>query len=122
MGISRQCRLAFAGVVGHDSPESEIPMSLSQPSLFGDDQPDLFGGAPPYVPKPRHVRNRFIDFLAQMTAAEVWPWDENQVEFYRQRVWPYLYERLPDQAEAAEWKRKLEAEAARLDARPGNRP
>ncbi len=93
-------------------------MSLSQPSLFGDDQSDLFGPAPPppYVPKPQHVRNRFIDFLAQLRQAEAWPWDESQMEIYRARVWPYLYERLPDQAEAAEWKRKLDAEAARLDA------
>jgi hypothetical protein len=95
-------------------------MSLSQPSLFGDDDPELFGAKSgahkPYVPKPQHVRNRFIDFLAQMTAAESWPWDQHQVEFYRERVWPYLYERLPDTAEAADWKRKLEAEAARLDA------
>jgi hypothetical protein len=45
---------------------------------------DLFGGNPatlkPYVPKPQHVRNHLIDFVAQI------------------------------------WKRKLEAEAARLDA------
>ena len=37
-------------------------------------QPDLFGGKPAtpaaYVPKARHVRNRFIDFLAEMTAAK----------------------------------------------------
>ena len=101
-------------------PNRKHRMSLSQPSLFGDDDPELFGtksGAhKPYVPKPQHVRNRFIDFLAQMTAAQKWPWDENQVEFYRERVWPYLYARLPDAAEAADWKRKLEAEAARLDA------
>ncbi len=95
-------------------------MSSSQPSLFGNDQPDLFGarsGAPkPYVPKPQHVRNRFIDFMARMTAAQNWPWDDNHVEFYRTNVWPYLYERLPDAAEAADWKRRMEAEAARLDA------
>jgi len=95
-------------------------MTTSQPKLSGAAQPDLFGGTSSVpkarAPDPRHVRNRFIDFLAQMTAAESWPWDQHQVEFYRQRVWPYLYERLPDAAEAADWKRKLEAEAARLDA------
>lgn len=95
-------------------------MAYSQPNLFGDDQPDLFGdaksAASAYVPKPQHVRNRFIDFLAQMAAAETWPWDEDQVAFYRERVWPYLYEKLPDVGEAAEWRRKMEAEAARLDA------
>ncbi|MGQ0486307.1 MAG: hypothetical protein ACT4SY_13265 [Hyphomicrobiales bacterium] len=99
-------------------------MSLSQPDprimSGGEAQPDLFGStssAPKaYVPKPQHVRNRFIDFLAQMTASETWPWDENQVEFYRQSAWPYLYEKLGDADEAAEWRRRLEAEAARLDA------
>ena len=98
----------------------KLTMSFNQPSLFGDEQPDLFGGnsgAPkPYAPKPQHVRNRFLDFLAEMTAAEMWPWDDNQVAFYRERVWPYLYERLPDAVEAADWRCRIEAEAARLDA------
>ena len=99
-------------------------MSLSQPDprikSGGEAQPDLFGGgstAPKaYVPKPQHVRNRFIDFMAQLTAAEVWPWDDHQVEFYRTSVWPYLYEKLGDPHEAADWKCCMEAEAARLDA------
>ena len=95
-------------------------MSYRQPSLFGDDQPDLFGKAEPAnaprLPDPRHVRNRFIDFLAQMRAAESWPWDEDQTGFYRETVWPQLYNKLADRAEAAEWKAKLDAEAARLDA------
>jgi hypothetical protein len=34
----------------------------------------------------------------------------------RVRTWPYLYAKLPDAVEAAEWKAKIEAEAARLDA------
>lgn len=94
--------------------------ATNQPNLFGEDQHDLFGGqksAPKaYVPKPQHVRNRFIDFMAKMTAAKTWPWDEHQVARYREQVWPYLYEKLPDADEAAEWRRKMEAEAARLDA------
>lgn len=92
-------------------------MPLGQTS---EKQPDFFGEASPapqaYVPKPQHVRNRFIDFLAQMSAAQTWPWEENQVAFYRERVWPYLYEKLPDAGEAADWKRRMEIEAARLDA------
>jgi hypothetical protein len=94
-------------------------MPFSQPDLLGEAQPDLFGeerpAAPAYVPKAEHVRNRFIDFLARMSAAPTWPWDDNQVAFYRERVWPYLYDKLPDREEAAHWRRKLEAEAARLD-------
>ncbi len=94
-------------------------MSFTQPSLFGDDQPDLFGKAKPLprvaLPNPQHVRNRFIDFLARMRAAETWPWDENQTEFYREIVWPQLYTKLADRDESAEWKRQMDAEAARLD-------
>ena len=95
-------------------------VNYSQPNLFGDDQPDLFGEMPPppakaRLPNPQHVRNRFIDFLAQMEGQAAWPWDEDRVEFYRYNVWPYLYEKLGDAAEAAEWKAKLDAEAARLD-------
>ena len=86
-------------------------------------QPDLFGetkSAPaPILPNPQHVRNRFIDFLAQTTATETWPWDENQTDFYRETVWPQLYGKLADQAEAAEWKAKMDAEAARLDKASG---
>ena len=83
-------------------------------------QADLFGTsatpAQTYQVNPQHVRNRFIDFLAQMQAAETWPWDEDYLDTLRERTWPYLYDKLPDQAEAAEWKAKMETEAARLDA------
>ena len=49
-------------------------MSFTQHSLFGDDQPDLFGAAPAAQPayqvKPEHIRNRFIEFMETMTGAE----------------------------------------------------
>lgn len=93
---------------------------FNQPNLLGDAQPDLFGdaaGVPKqYVPDPRHVRNRLQDMLGRMQAASTWPWPDHRVEFYRDRVWPYLFERLPDGAEAEEWRRRIECEAARLDA------
>lgn len=96
---------------------------FNQPDFFGEPQPDLFGGQDaalqkhqPHVPNPQHIRNRFIEFLAQMEAAATWPWDESRVETLRENTWPYLFARLPDAAEAADWKVKLEAEAARLDA------
>ena len=86
-------------------------------------QPDLFGekkSAPaPILPNPQHVRNRFIDFLAQMRAATAWPWDEDRVEFLRETVWPQLYTKLADQTEAADWKAQMDAEAARLDKASG---
>jgi hypothetical protein len=83
-------------------------------------QADLFGASPapaqPFQVNPQHVRNRFIDFLAQMQAAETWPWDEDYRETLWERTLPYLYAKLPDQVEAADWKVKLDSEAARLDA------
>ena len=93
---------------------------FAQKDLFGAPQPDLFGDDTPqpkaHQVNPQHVRNRFIDFLAQMTAAKTWPGDDDHVETLRERTWPYLYAKLPDAAEAAEWKGKIEVEAARLDA------
>jgi hypothetical protein len=94
--------------------------SFAQKDLFGAPQPDLFADDPApakaYQVNPQHVRNRFIDFLAQMQAAETWPWDEDYIDTLRERTWPYLYEKLGDSTEAAEWKQKLDHEAARLDA------
>lgn len=81
-------------------------------------QADLFGAAPKqptHKVNPQHIRNRFIEFLAEMQAAENWPWDENHVETLRERTWPYLFAKMPDQIESAEWKAKIEAEASRLD-------
>lgn len=69
-----------------------------------------------YVPDPRHVRNRLQDMLEKMQAADQWPWEPVIVELYREKVWPYLYERLPDQHEAAHWRQRIEIEIERLDA------
>ena len=93
-------------------------MAFNQPNLFGDDQPDMFGAAPAqpvHQVNPQHIRNRFIEFLAAMKSAETWPWDEGHVETLRERTWPYLFAKMPDQAEATDWKAKIEAEAKRLD-------
>jgi hypothetical protein len=95
-------------------------MSFTQHSLFGDDQPDLFGAAPAAQPayqvKPEHIRNRFIEFMETMTGAETWPYDADDRERFLTRTWPYLWAKFPDPAEAAEWRAKMLAEAARLDA------
>jgi len=83
-------------------------------------QPDLFGEAlaprQAYVPDPRHVRNRLDEMLAVMRSSGSWPWDPDTVEFYRETVWPYLYEKLPDPEEAERFRAAIEAEIARLDA------
>jgi hypothetical protein len=112
-----------ATFISHHAGELGIIGSMSsfdQKDLFGAPQPDLFGddAAPTksYQVNPQHVRNRFIDFLAQTQAAEVWPWDDDHVDTLRERTWPYLLEKLGLPEEAADWKSKLETEAARLDA------
>lgn len=86
--------------------------------LLPTNQPDLFGGAAPpaYVPKPEHVRNRLASLLAEMRAAETWPWEPAIVALHRERTFAYLCERLPDREEAERWRALIEAEAARLDA------
>jgi hypothetical protein len=85
-------------------------------------QPDFFeekgASVQPYVPDPQHVRNRLVGMLAKMQAAGEWPWDPVMVSLYRETVWPYLFEKLPDQREAAEWRGRFEAEIERLDRRP----
>ena len=83
-------------------------------------QPDLFGEslAPQqaYVPDPRYVRNRLIEMITVMRSSKNWPWEPDTVEFYRESVWPYLYEKLSDPDEATRWRIEFAAEIARLDA------
>lgn len=62
------------------------------------------------------MRNRLQYFLDAMQAAETRPWEPLIVRQRRERVIPYLYERLPDRAEADEWRVRIDAEIARLDA------
>jgi hypothetical protein len=80
------------------------------------DQPDLFGSEtkPAYTPKPEHVRNRLQALLAEMAAAQDWPWDESVVNLHRERTVPYLLKLIADPAEAAKWRAQFEAEEQRL--------
>ena len=90
----------------------------NQPELFAADaEPDLFGApvAPAYVPNPVHVRNRLQALLDQMRASATWPWDEPIVRLHRERTFGYLCGLLT-QSEAADWRRRIAAEVARLDA------
>lgn len=82
-------------------------------------QGDLFGGAEPsgpapYQVKPQHVRNRLIDMVETLSGAQAWPWSTSRTKLFRETVWPYLLALLPE-AEAADWRAKLDAETARLD-------
>ncbi len=100
-------------------------MTYAQPSLFGDDQPDLFGAAhapakpAAYRVKPQHVINRFIEFDQTLSAAQFWPWDRFWTGEHRNRTWPYLVAKLREidcPAEAAHWEAVMAAHAERLDA------
>lgn len=79
-------------------------------------QQDLFGGEtkPAYTPELEHVRNRLEALFAEMAAAQAWPWDESVVDLHRDRTVPYLLNLLPDAAEAADWRSRLEGEIDRL--------
>ncbi len=80
------------------------------------DQQDLFGGEtkPAYTPKPEHVRNRLQSLLAEMAAAQSWPWDEVMVELHVGRTVPYLCGLIADPAEAEDWRQRFAAEQSRL--------
>src|SRR4051794_34261190 len=95
-------------------------MGYAQRELFPPPQADLFGegpAQPAYKVKREHVLNRLVEMLADMRAAEHWPWSETRVTLNRETVWPYLLRFLPED-EAARWRADLDAEAARLDAAP----
>jgi hypothetical protein len=101
-------------------------MSFAQPSLFGDDQADLFGSTQPkpaaYKVNPQHVINRFIEFDAKLKDADTWPWDDFWIETYRTRTWPYLFNKLIEighAEDAAKWKAVMDGHCARLDAAAG---
>ena len=81
-------------------------------------QQDLFGGETiaRYTPKPEHVRNSLAHLLAQMRAAQAWPWDEAVVELHVERTVPYLLGLLTDAAEAEDWRARFAKETERLAA------
>ncbi len=89
----------------------------NQPDLFGDPQPDLFGAEPPppavFRGDPDRVRGRLEAIVAEARAADVLPWDRNELRLYRTIV-PQMVRWLPDD-EAAQWRFAFEAELKRLD-------
>ena len=102
--------------VGQD-PEMHGPHP-SQTDLFGAAQPDLFGAEPPppavFRGDPDRVRARLEAIVAEARAAEVLPWDRNELMLYRTIV-PQMVLWLPDE-EAAQWRFDFEAELDRLTA------
>jgi hypothetical protein len=92
--------------------------AVSQPELDEGEQTDLFGGtvAPAYVPDPAHVRNRLTALLGAMKVSATWPWEPVVVRLHRERTFDYLCGLLPDAREAADWRKRIAAEAEQLDA------
>lgn len=80
-------------------------------------QADLFGApaAPAYVvPAPIAV-NTLRKTLALLTEASTWPWDADMKAARMERTVPKLLAVLPPE-EAADWRARLDAQAALLDA------
>ncbi len=91
---------------------------FSHQDLFGDAQPDLFGAEPPppavFRGDPDRVRARLKAIVAEARAADVLPWDREELRLYRTIV-PQMTLWLPDE-EAAQWRLDFEAELERLAA------
>ena len=81
-------------------------------------QPDLFGAEAPtpavFRGDPDRVRARLVAIVAEARAAEVLPWDRDELAVYRTIV-PQMVLWLPDE-EAAQWRFDFEAELERLAA------
>ena len=92
-------------------------MGAAQAEMFSLPQGDLFGTpvAPAYVVPHAIAVNTLRKTLAQLTTAERWPWDPDMKAARMDRTVPKLLAVLPPD-EAADWRTRIEAQAARLDA------
>ena len=91
-------------------------MGAAQAEMFSLPQGDLFGApaTPAYVVPHAIAVNTLRKTLALLTAAERWPWDPDMKAARMDRTVPKLLAVLsPD--EAADWRGRIAAEAARLD-------
>ena len=90
----------------------------AQTELFPLPQGDLFGDPAPasvYVVPYDIAVNTLRKTLAQLVAATAWPWDADMKAARMDRTVPKLLAVLPSD-EAEEWRGRIAAEAARLDA------
>jgi hypothetical protein len=95
--------------------EPDALRTPAQSELFGDS-----AVAPKaYIPDQRHLHNRLADLVAQMQAAKTWPWEPVIVRLHREKTFSHLCDLLADPQEAADWRVRIEAEIARLDAASG---
>lgn len=92
-------------------------MPAAQAELFPSPQQDLFGApaTPAYVVPHAIAANTLRKTLATLTAAERWPWDPDMKAARMDRTVPKLLAVLPPD-EAEDWRGRIAAEAARLDA------
>src|ERR1700710_1995865 len=105
-------RAMLGFVMSRRESHKRVSTPSTEPDLFGPaEQPDLFGDAQAtpkaYVPDPRHVRNRLEDLLAQMQAADAWPWNPSIVRLHCDKTFAYLCNLLQDTEEAATWRERL---------------
>jgi len=84
---------------------------MSQLALF-----DNLPAPNAFVPKQEHVINRLRSIHETLCEADSWPWEPVIVELYRESTLPYLYTHVRDEAEAAKWRTKIEAEIVRIEA------
>ena len=86
-----------------------------QLDLFGQSQPPASEPAQTdYSPDPGEVRAELLDVLAQMRAADSFPWDARRTLFWR-TVFPQMANWLPDE-EAAQLRFEFAEEVRRLEA------
>ena len=92
-------------------------MGTAQAEMFDLPQGDLFGtpSAPAYVVPHAIAVNTLRKTLALLTAADRWPWDPDMKAARMERNTPKMLAVLPPE-EAADWRARIDAEAARLDA------
>jgi hypothetical protein len=67
-----------------------------------------------YVPKQEQAINRLRRILAQLQSAQDWPWEPVIVKLYKESTLPQRYVLIADEAEAEEWRQRIEAELLRL--------
>ncbi|MFZ1964702.1 MAG: hypothetical protein WAU78_14770 [Roseiarcus sp.] len=89
----------------------------AQLDLFGESQPELrrFEVSPGvYRADPDEVRAELLRVLAQVRAAQSFPWDARRTLYWR-TVFPQMTNWLPDE-EAAQLRFEFETEIRRLEA------
>lgn len=87
-----------------------------QLNLFGESLPETpgLGGTAALQVDPGKVRAELLRVLAQVRAAQTFPWDARGALYWR-AVFPQMTNWLPDE-EAAQLRFAFEAEIKRLDA------